>query len=229
MLFPAAPYQTMPPSSLPMVYPDPDDDEPDNDEEPEEEEEEERYNDPFDPYDDFDNFDPASADPENIIGNPDQDVLDLWESQGSTNRCAIYSQKFVIEEFTGREIDIQELVDVAIDNGWFSERGGTLLIDMAQLLDYEDLVLCLENCSKVIFSIDADEVWFGEDEDLYSPNDSVNHAIEVIGIDNSDPDNPMVIVNDSGHPDGQGALYPLDQFLDAWEDGNCQLIECIPA
>lgn len=28
----------------------------------------------------------------------------------------------------------------------------------------------------------------------------------------------MVIINDSGHPDGAGAAYPLDQFMDAWEN-----------
>ena len=40
------------------------------------------------------------------------------------------------------------------------------------------------------------------------------------GFDVSDPDNPMVIVNDPGHPDGQGHAYPLDRFMDAWENSN---------
>ena len=40
------------------------------------------------------------------------------------------------------------------------------------------------------------------------------------GFDVSDPDHPMVIVNDPGSPDGQGAAYPLDRFMDAWENSN---------
>ena len=55
----------------------------------------------------------------------------------------------------------------------------------------------------------------------------MNHAVQVIGIDYSNPDEPMVILNDSGTPDGCGEMVPLDTFLDAWEDGNCQMITCM--
>ena len=53
-----------------------------------------------------------------------------------------------------------------------------------------------------------------------------DHAVEVIGFDYSDPNNPMVILNDSGTPDGCGELVPLDVFVNAWEAGDCQMIEC---
>jgi acyl-CoA synthetase (AMP-forming)/AMP-acid ligase II len=32
----------------------------------------------------------------------------------------------------------------------------------------------------------------------------------------SKPDHPMVLVNDSGDPDGADKSYPLDQFMEAW-------------
>jgi hypothetical protein len=48
---------------------------------------------------------------------------------------------------------------------------------------------------------------------------------EVIGIDRSDPDNPMVILNVPGHPGGCGAMIPLEEFEDAWQDSNCFLVE----
>ena len=187
---------------------------------------------------DFENFDPSEADPDGVIGDPESD-MDEWEFQGDTNRCALYSQKFVIEELTGNDIDIDEMAEIAEENGWFTEEGGTPLVDMNKMLEYygvenemsfdntvEDIAECLENGGKVIVSVDSDEIWYGDADELYAPGEAPDHAVEVIGIDNSDPDNPMVILNDSGHPDGCGAMIPLDEFVRAWEDGGCQMIAC---
>lgn len=185
-----------------------------------------------------DTFDPNVSEEESVIGSPEE-AMDVWEYQGETNRCAVYSQKFVIEEILeDTEIDIEELAGLAEENGWFSEEGGTPLINMGKILDHygienemtfnnsiDDISNCLENGGKVIVAIDADEVWYGrENDDLFSPADGANHAVEVIGIDNTDPDNPMVILNDSGYPDGCGELVPLDVFVDAWEDSNCMAV-----
>lgn len=190
-------------------------------------------------YTELENFDPADSDPEQVIGEP-EDAMDLWEFQGDTNRCAIYSQKFVIEEYTGQEVDIEELVDVAEDNGWFTESGGTPIVYMDKLLDHygvpnetssgndiNDIIEGLDEGHKIIVAVDADEYWFGENDNLYTPGDGVNHAVEVIGFDNSDPENPVVILNDSGNPDGCGCEVPLETFVDAWEDGDCYMIECM--
>lgn len=184
----------------------------------------------------LDNFDPDSAEPDDVIGNP-EGAMEEWDYQGDTNRCAVYSQKFVIEEMTGQELDIEELADLAEENGWFSEEGGTPLLNMDKILDhygidnemsfhndYDDLANALANGEKVIVAIDADEIWHGENDDIFAPNDGANHAVEVIGIDNSNPDNPMVILNDSGNPDGCGEMVPLDTFMDAWDDSANQMI-----
>ena len=192
-------------------------------------------------YEEMTYFDPDSVDPDDVIGDP-EDAIDLWECQGDTNRCAIYAQKFIIEEYTGEEVDIEELVDVAEENGWFEEEYGTSLNDMDKLLekydvphetsygnDINDIAECLDNGQKVIVSVDSEEYWYGEEDgsNVFSPGDGPNHAIEVIGIDNSDPENPMIIVNDSGVPHGAGMAIPADTFMDAWEDGNCQMIACM--
>lgn len=183
-------------------------------------------------------FDPDSADMDAVSGDPGQS-MEEWEYQGDTGRCALYSQKFVIEELTGEELDIEEMADLAEENGWFSEEGGTPLIDMNKVLDYygvdntmsfhndiDDIKECLDSGGKVIVALDADEIWYGETDDLFSPTSAPNHAVEVIGIDYSNPDEPMVILNDSGTQYGCGEMVPLDIFLDAWEDGDCQMIAC---
>ena len=185
----------------------------------------------------YGNFDPDSCSPEDIVGNPTAD-MSHWEYQGDTNRCALYSQLFVIEEITGEELNINDLVQLCEKNGWTYENGSTPILNMGNVLghygiehkmsfrnDMDDLTRALENGEKVIVSIDADEIWFGESDDVFTPNDGVNHAVEVIGIDNSDPEHPMVILNDSGTPNGQGELVPADTFMDAWDDGGNQMIE----
>lgn len=185
---------------------------------------------------DLDNFDPSSADPDEVVGHPEE-AMQQWEYQGQTGRCALYSQKFVIEELTGEEIDIEELADLAESHGWFSEDSGTPTLNMDKVLDHfgidsdtsfhnsiDDLRDALAHDHKVIVSVDSGEIWYGEDDSIFTPGESADHAVEVIGIDYSDPDHPMVILNDSGSPDGCGEMVPIDTFADAWEDGANQMI-----
>lgn len=184
------------------------------------------------------NFDPAAANPDAVAGDPAQS-MENWECQGATNRCTLYSQKFVIEELTGEEVDIEEFADIAESNGWFTEEGGATALNMNKMLDYhgidnemsfhgkiEDIEQCLNDGGKVIVSVDSGEIWEGETDNAFVPVDGADHAVQVIGIDRTDPENPMVILNDSGHPDGRGELVPLDVFEDAWADGDHQMILC---
>lgn len=183
-------------------------------------------------------FAPAAADMDKVVGDP-VESMEYWEYQGPTNRCAIYSQKFVIEELTGNDLDIEELAQLAEDQNWFSEDGGTSLLHTNKLLDHygvdntmsfdntmADIEKCLANGGKVIVGVNADEIWYGEESNIFVPTGGANHALQVVGVDYTDPDNPQVILNDSGSPDGCGEMVPMDVFVGAWEDGNCQMIAC---
>ena len=189
-------------------------------------------------YTELDNYDPSQSNPDAVSGDP-AEAIEVWECQGNTNRCALYSEKFVIEELSGQDIDIEDFSNVAKENGWFTEEGGTSLLNMNNMLDYygvenqmsfhksvEDIEDCLNSGGKVIVSIDADEIWYGTDNNIFAPESGANHAVEVIGVDRTDPLNPMVILNDSGSPTGKGEMVPLDVFEGAWEDGDRQMIEC---
>lgn len=191
-------------------------------------------------YEELNQFEPGPNYPEGITGDPSSS-MEQWEYQGNTGRCALYSQKFIVEEFTGQDIDISEFVSVAESNGWFSDDFGTTFLNTNKMLDYygienemsfhngiDDIENCLSEGGRVIVAIDANEIWYGEGDDLFSPASGANHAVEVIGIDYSDPDHPMVILNDSGSPNGKGEMVPLDDFMDAWKDGECQMIKCYP-
>lgn len=188
-------------------------------------------------YTNLENFEPNTADITKIVGNPAESMQE-WECQGETNRCALYAQKFVIEEFTGQEIDIEEMADFAEARGWFNEANGTNHEHLTKMLDYfgieneesfnndlTDIADCLNDGGRIIVTVDSGEIWCGEN-DVYSPQTTADHAVEVVGIDYSNPENPMVILNDSGIENGCGVKVPADTFLDAWADGGNYMITC---
>ena len=78
---------------------------------------------------------------------------------------------------------------------------------------------------QLIVGVDAYELAFPEEtqdwDALYG--EQANHALVVVGIDTSDPDNVQVIVTDPGTGNRQMA-YPADQFIDAWKDSNCFMV-----
>ena len=186
-------------------------------------------------------FDPSTVtDPSLVIGNP-EGSLDLWEYQGDTGRCALYTQLFVIKEMTGQSIEMEDFAKIAKENGWFDETIGTMPLNSNLMLDYygienemgfnksmDDIIDCLNNGGRAIVSVDAWQIWDGEATDIFTPSGGSNHSVEVIGIDYSDPNNPMVILNDSGTSDGKGEIVPLEVFENAWNEGDRKLIACYP-
>ncbi|MCZ8064910.1 MAG: hypothetical protein ACK5QJ_17775 [Microcystis sp.] len=177
---------------------------------------------------------------DNIIGDPTDD-MEHWHQQTYQDTCAVVSQEFILDELTGIDFDENELRQQAIDNGWYTPGGGTPLECTGNLLEahgipvdkgygcsLEDIANKLDQGEKVIVGVDADEICnpTGLDEDdlianAYGmPGQGANHAVQVIGIDTSDPNNPLVILNDPGRENGQGLMVPANEFLNAWEDSN---------
>lgn len=193
---------------------------------------------------DLPNFDPSHAGP-GIIGDPGGEMAN-WHQQTYDDTCAVVSQEFILESLTGQDFSEDELRQEAIDNGWYTPGGGTPVEHVGGLLEahgvdvertegatLQDIADKLSQGEKVIVGLDADEIWmpgqdFVQDEILGDvgsiPGQGANHAVEVIGIDNSDPNHPMVILNDPGHPDGQGVMVPADEFVDAWNDSGNYMV-----
>ena len=114
---------------------------------------------------------------------------------------------FVIEEMTGQEINPDELINIAIENGWYDTNdSGTAALNMDKLLEYygiesdmsfhndlDDIAEALASGDKVIVSVDADEYWSGETDDAFTPNDGANHAVEVVGIVTEDGEKKLIV------------------------------------
>ncbi|MCH5211613.1 MAG: C39 family peptidase [Oscillospiraceae bacterium] len=185
----------------------------------------------------YEQFDPDNCDLDDIIGDPGA-AMDSWHVQETSSSCAVASQEFILEQLTGYEFDEADLRDFAETNGWYDPDGGTSMRDVGNILEaagleverstgnsITDIENCLENGGQIIVGVDAYELWDGESNDFYLPGDGANHAIQVIGVDHSDPSEPMVIINDSGTANGGGAMVSLDVFMDAWEDSGYFMVE----
>lgn len=186
-------------------------------------------------YDGYESYDPTDSD--GVIGDP-TDAMESWHSQ-TGNTCAVVSQEFILEDILDREFDEDELRELAEENGWYNN--GTAPEDVGNLLEYygietqrsegnsfEDLRDSLADGNKIIVAVDSDELWNGQSNDFFGPGMDADHAIQVVGIDESDPDDIKIIINDSGVANGQCVEVPVDQFMEAWEDGNGFMVEAFP-
>lgn len=167
---------------------------------------------------------------EGIIGNPEKD-METWHEQVSPVSCAVCCQEFVAEQVTGQEFTEQEFCQLAELHGWFNPRTGTAPDDVGKILEYigfdvtrqegisvNELSQMLENGEKVIVGVN--NMVLANPELSFLPGYSANHAVQVIGIDRSDPNNIEVILNDPGVENGRGIRHSLDDFVKAWNKGN---------
>ncbi len=167
-----------------------------------------------------------------IHGNPTE-YADNWHMQENPDTCAIVSQEYIIESITGEELIETDLVNQAIEKGYYSPGCGTYPADVGKLLeDYNidversdgnsmnDIVERLDEGQSIIVGVDAAEIWYNSETEqlndlFFMPN--ANHAVQVIGF-NDDTD--TVILNDPGHPKGEGMEVSRSDFECAWEDSN---------
>lgn len=174
-----------------------------------------------------------------MIGDP-VDQSSYWEMQTEPDNCAVAAELSIMHQF---DVDLtQDQANyISAENGWYHPGGGTSPDDIGNMMDLynipnhtcveasvADLASELQQGHGVIVGVNSGDLWdqgplenlsnFLRDELGIAPS---NHAVVVTGIDTSDPLNPMVILNNSGVENGAGAKYPLDQFLDAWENSDC--------
>ncbi len=148
--------------------------------------------------------------------------LSVWEHQEEPLSCAVQCQRMIIEDKVEIPVTEAELREQGTENQWFGSEYGTHLEDVGKLaemygMEYEqydksmsisDLENALESGEDVIVAVDNALLAYP----YLEKSCSINHAVEVIGIDYSDAENPKVILNDPGREDGRGSAYPLEIF-----------------
>lgn len=182
-----------------------------------------------------------------MIGIPDVQA-DFCEQQIFDDNCAVVAETSIINQFCpGLNLDQETAAYISATNGWYHPGGGTSPDAIGNMMDKfgidnhtntcataADLAMELQQGHGVIVGVNSSELWetgplaeikheickaCGLDNPVWSPAD---HAVTITGIDVSDPDHPMAILNDSGV--GATVKYPLDKFIDAWENSGCYYV-----
>jgi hypothetical protein len=186
-------------------------------------------------------FDPLS-DALGIIGDPANDMV-VWHQQAYSDTCAVVAQEFIIDSLTGEHVSEDSLIGEALDHGWYVPGGGTPLYHLGDLLqdhgihiekEHEatlaDIAEKLRHHQKIIVGVNEEDIKYHQaPNDLLSsypgiPGQRADHAVEVIGIVNTDPIHPMVILNDPAISGGCGIEVPADIFEYAWSSSNCFML-----
>lgn len=160
------------------------------------------------------------------IGNPERD-MENWHRQAEPNSCAIACQEFVAEQLLDRDFSEKEMIRFAREQGWYRPESGTPQSYMGDILEslgleveretgqtLSDLAEDLQQRRKVICSVNSMILSNSDFAEL--PGMKADHAVEVIGIDVSNPENVQVILNDSDAVDGRGRRISADTFMKAW-------------
>jgi hypothetical protein len=181
-------------------------------------------------YDQSEAFSPWDENGVITFGTPELDA-GTWNQQTTDFTCAVVSQQNILTSY-GIEVSEAQLVYDATVNGWLSNEG-TSLGDAGELLNHygipthsvqdasiDDLAAELAQGNKVIVGLDSGELWGtdspGEDALI---GEMADHAVQVTGITKDASGQVFVHINDSGVPDGSGAVYEWERFSDAWADG----------
>lgn len=190
---------------------------------------------PFSDQQELEPFEVSSDDEDSVIERSDI----TWELQKQPDTCAVVAEMCLVNQFISDDLLTQEqAVEISEEHGWYQPGAGTSPKDIGRMMDLynianhsklnatiRDLAQELQSGHGVIVGVHADELWKPDLlhkllDFLGLDTEPADHAVVVTGIDMSDPSQPMVIINDSGNPNGDGARYPLDQFMAAWENSD---------
>lgn len=170
-----------------------------------------------------------------VIGDPENDAC-FWAPQTTGFTSVVMAERGIIAALTGEDVSEAQLVYEATASGLLSDHGMSPQ-DVGEILrlhgvpchhndraTVEDIVAELSLGHKVIVGVETDELRDPDHPLAGFTGQAADHAIWVTGVDESDPDHPKVIINDSGDPHGAGRAYDLDRFIDAWEHAGLRYV-----
>lgn len=165
---------------------------------------------------------------ETVIG--DMEDLENWHMQAEELSCTVSIQELVGEQLLDRDLPEGEMIQHARKQGWYDPMEGASKADTGKVLEemgfevhrandqtLQDLLEALAEDEKVICGVDT--LAFQNAELAGMPGRKANHVVQLVAVDFSDVNNPQVILNDMGIPNGRGVRYSLDVFLKAWKAG----------
>ncbi len=152
----------------------------------------------------------------------------------SENLCSLECEKYILRKFN-IEFDEEQLLQNAIKNGWQKETG-TALHNVGRHLEakglavarqynasIDDIVNALNANDSVIVAVDGGELLGNRSEEIIEDiliGEIPDHTVVVLSCDTV---NNCVIVHDPNSPNSEDT-YPIEQFVDAWNDSKNYLV-----
>lgn len=152
----------------------------------------------------------------------------------SENLCSLECEKYILRKFN-IEFDEEQQLQNAIKNGWQKETG-TALHNVGRHLEakglvvarqynasIDDIVNALNANDSVIVAVDGGELLGNRTEEIIEDiliGEIPDHTVVVLSCDTV---NNCVIVHDPNSPCTED-IYPIEQFLDAWNDSKNYLV-----
>ena len=185
--------------------------------------------------------DPVDPDPVNwveegrLVGDPTGDA-EHWFVQAQNGFCVPASVAQIVAEYTGQDFaDEEHFVERTNELGLFvydsegipgmTANGALELLESygvpAELTvgSVDTLAQSLEDGRRVMLFVDSGEIWYGEDVE----DNAADHAITVTGIDY---ERGVVIISDTGDPNGNMNELSIADFEDAWADSGYAMVQC---
>lgn len=158
-----------------------------------------------------------------------------WFLQAGNGYCLPASLTQVVSEVTGVPLPDESIVDARLaelgtpagPNGLPLAAGVPLLESFGIPAHMETgaslsvLESYLDQGRSIILGVNADEIWYGQNDPTDNPSGGANHAVVVTAIDTT---HGLVVLSDPGSPDGNQETVPLSQFEEAWAAGDNQLL-----
>lgn len=174
-----------------------------------------------------------------LIGDP-AGASEHWFEQAANGFCVPASITQIVAAYTGMDLDDESFfVQRANELHLFTvgpdgspsmtvDGAAALLVDVGidahvesdlTILDLENY---LDEGRPVMLAVDADEMWYAEDDAV---DDAPNHAVVLTGID---PVNGVAIISDPGSPTGNEYTMPISELDRMWEDSGRQAVVVDP-
>ena len=151
------------------------------------------------------------------------DSLDEWQRQETRYTCGVQTHRMIINDKTDFDVTEAELREIALNLGWLEENVGYtgcwqengMLAELYGLERVSGARVTLDEL--VSLKQQGASVWMCVDSRILQMPDYpcvpvTNHAVELLGFDFSDKNNPRVILNDPDQENGRGIVYPLEIF-----------------
>lgn len=149
--------------------------------------------------------------------------LDSWIQQSERMSCAVASQTMALNQLTHEGYTEQELLEIGREKNWYSD--GTYPEDIGKIAEYmgmdveqhhgiaaSELSVANDPEVKVLANVDSTLLNYPGAFKRCQPD----HCVQVLRV-NETPEGAEVIINDPGHADGKGAVYPLEVFERAYK------------